>query len=96
MLWYLHLAANAGIVVMGYTDDPVGTMQEEADGGGAFTDVLLRPVVTVRRGADEIVAADLHHRAHALCFIAKSVNFPVCCEARLEVEPSGANPDTGR
>jgi organic hydroperoxide reductase OsmC/OhrA len=85
MLWYLHLASNVGIVVTGYTDDPVGTMREATDGSGAFTEVVLRPTVTVRAGANPNVAGELHHRAHAMCFIANSVNFPVQCEPRLEI-----------
>ena len=86
MLWYLHLAANAGVVVTAYTDEPLGTMHENHDGSGNFTDVLLRPRVTVRPGADPVVARELHHRAHSMCFIASSINFPVRCEPRLEID----------
>ncbi|MDB4876814.1 MAG: peroxiredoxin [Gemmatimonadetes bacterium] len=85
MLWYLHLASNVGIVVTDYVDDPVGTMREAPDGSGRFTSVVLRPTVTVRAGTNPIVAGELHHRAHSLCFIANSVNFPVECEPRLEI-----------
>jgi organic hydroperoxide reductase OsmC/OhrA len=84
MLWYLHLASNVGIVVTSYRDEPEGTMHEAPDGSGVFTDVLLRPVVTVHAATNPVIAAELHHRAHAMCFIANSVNFPVRCEARLE------------
>jgi organic hydroperoxide reductase OsmC/OhrA len=62
-------------------------MHEAPDGSGAFTDVLLRPAVTVRPSADTVVANELHQRAHALCFIANSVNFPVRCEPTLEIAP---------
>jgi organic hydroperoxide reductase OsmC/OhrA len=86
MLWYLHLASNVGIVVTDYLDEPVGSMHEAPDGSGSFTSVVLRPTVTVREGANPVVAAELHHRAHAMCFIASSVNFPVECEPRLEIE----------
>jgi organic hydroperoxide reductase OsmC/OhrA len=86
MLWYLHLASDAGIVVTAYRDDPVGLMRENADGSGEFVDVLLRPTVTTRQGTDAAAAAALHGRAHALCFIARSVNFPVRCDASLEIE----------
>jgi organic hydroperoxide reductase OsmC/OhrA len=30
MLWYLHLCADAGVNVVAYRDDPVGTMVEDA------------------------------------------------------------------
>lgn len=79
-LWFLHLAAEAGVVVTAYHDEPEGEMAEAVDGGGAFTQVVLRPKVTVDGGADAAVLDALHHRAHALCFIARSVNFPVLCE----------------
>lgn len=81
-LWYLHLCAEAGITVLAYADAAAGTMVEDADGGGRFARVTLRPQVTVKPGDDRARAAELHHRAHALCFIANSVNFPV------DVEPS--------
>lgn len=86
MLWYLHLASEAGVVVTAYVDAPLGTMHEAADGSGRFTDVLLRPQVTVRRGVDPALVEELHHRAHAMCFIASSMNFPVRCEAQLSFD----------
>jgi organic hydroperoxide reductase OsmC/OhrA len=77
LLWFLHLAAANGVVVTGYTDHPEGTMAEGPDGGGEFTDVLLRPEVTVAEPGMLAGAEQLHEQAHALCFIARSVNFPV-------------------
>ena len=52
-------------------------MAERADGGGEFTEVVLRPAVTVARADLVEAAAGLHGRANELCFIARSVNFPV-------------------
>ena len=82
MLWFLHLAAAAGVVVREYVDDVTGTMRVESGGEGQFTDVTLRPRVTVDAGpqATEDAVAELHRRAHALCFIARSVNFAVLVE----------------
>ena len=85
MLWFLHLCADAGIRVERYTDAATGTMQETADGGGHFTEVVLRPAVYVSGDVDRARMDALHARAHELCFIAQSVNFPVRCEATLEV-----------
>lgn len=85
-LWYLHLAAEAGVVVTAYEDRAAGTMAETADGGGRFVRVVLRPEVTLAAGSDAARARALHERAHALCFIARSVNFPVEIEARVVVE----------
>lgn len=81
MLWYLHLCAVNGIVVTEYRDDASGEMRENDDGSGQFAKVVLRPVVTLREGSDEAKARELHHKAHEMCFIARSVNFPVEIEA---------------
>jgi organic hydroperoxide reductase OsmC/OhrA len=84
MLWFLHLAAADGVVVLAYTDRATGTMRVEAAGHGQFTDVVLRPCVTIahasRADGSPIGAEDLdalHSRAREHCFIARSVNFPV-------------------
>jgi organic hydroperoxide reductase OsmC/OhrA len=80
MLWFLHLAADSGIVVTGYDDQASGTMIETADTGGHFVEVVLHPKVTFAQDVDRARVAALHERAHHLCFIANSVNFPVRCE----------------
>ncbi|MDR5853284.1 OsmC family protein [Caballeronia sp. LZ062] len=85
MLWYLHLCATRKVVVTGYVDEAVGTMQEEPGGSGRFVDVLLRPQVTIGAGGDVQLAARLHEEAHRYCFIANSVNFPVRCEPSIAV-----------
>jgi organic hydroperoxide reductase OsmC/OhrA len=78
MLWYLHLCATNGVVVTAYTDDAEGTMVETEDGGGRFATVRLRPRVTIGSGSRSL-AESLHHEAHAKCFVANSMNFPVEC-----------------
>ena len=84
MLWYLHLCAVKGVTVVAYEDAAEGTMVE-APGNGRFTEVVLRPVVTVTADSDAGRARDLHGRAHDECFIANSVNFPVRCEPDIRV-----------
>jgi organic hydroperoxide reductase OsmC/OhrA len=79
-LWYLHLCATSGIAVLSYQDEAEGTMQEDANGAGRFVGVVLRPRVTIRPGDDTRKAANLHHDAHAYCFIANSLNFPILCQ----------------
>ncbi len=75
-LSYLALCARAGVHVIGYEDEVFGRM-ERVDGVVKFTDVTLHPKVTVAPGSDAEKARALHERAHAVCFIANSVNFPV-------------------
>ncbi len=79
-LFYLHLCADAGISVLAYKDTASGEMIEDSTSGGHFTQVVLRPQITIREGDDLALAERLHHDAHAKCFIANSVNFPVSCE----------------
>ena len=81
MLWYLHLCAVNHVVVEEYQDNAWGLMQEHPDGAGEFTEVTLRPHVTVSAESDTAVAASLHEQAHKLCYIARSMNFPVKHEA---------------
>lgn len=80
LLWYLHLCSVHGISVVAYTDTPSGLMEERPDGVGAFARVVLRPAVTIAAGGDPGRARSLHEEAHAKCFIANSVNFPVVTE----------------
>lgn len=77
MLWYLHLCADAGIIVTGYTDNATGTMTETANGGGRFTEVVLHPAVTITNEMMLERATALHHKANELCYIANSCNFPI-------------------
>jgi organic hydroperoxide reductase OsmC/OhrA len=83
MLAYLHQCAVSGVVVAAYEDHPEGLMTETEDGRGRFTEVTLRPVVTVADASMTDAALDLHGRAHDLCFIASSVGFPVRHEPQI-------------
>lgn len=91
MLWYLNLCAGAHIVITDYADKAVGVMVVTGDGGGHFTEVTLKPAVTLTKDADLTLAEELHHKAHRLCFIANSMNFPVRVEPTILVE--GASPE---
>ncbi|MEP7255532.1 MAG: OsmC family protein [Ferruginibacter sp.] len=77
MLWYLHLCAEAGVVVTDYVDNATGIMLETSNGGGRFTEVTLNPIVTLSDIGMTEKANALHKIANELCFIANSVNFPV-------------------
>ncbi len=84
MLTYLALCARTRIQVLAYEDEASGTMAIEG-GGGHFTEVVLRPKVTLVAGSDAKAAEALHEEAHRHCFIAASVNFPVRHEAEVMV-----------
>lgn len=85
MLWYLHLASDAGIVVEAYEDQPLGVGETEKGGAGRFLRAVLRPRIVLAPGSDAAAADRIHHQIHQYCFIARSVNFPVSYEASYKV-----------
>ncbi|MEV7649805.1 OsmC family protein [Arthrobacter sp. NPDC089319] len=80
MLSYLHIAVKNGIVVTAYDDDAEGTLRLNRDGSGEFTSVTLRPRVAIADAGQAELAQRLHGDANKVCFIARSVNFPVLHE----------------
>jgi organic hydroperoxide reductase OsmC/OhrA len=76
LLSYLHLCAVNQVVVTAYEDNASGTMEED-ELSARFTEVTLRPRVTISPESDTARAMELHEEAARLCFIARSVNFPV-------------------
>jgi organic hydroperoxide reductase OsmC/OhrA len=87
MLWYLHLCADAGVVIVDYVDDATGTLAENADGSGVFTEITLRPHVTIAPGSDQQLAERLHVDANRMCPLAASLNVPVRHEPTILVAP---------
>jgi organic hydroperoxide reductase OsmC/OhrA len=84
LLSYLAECARAGVHVVAYEDHASGVMTMR-DGRLRFTEVMLRPRVTVAPGTDLDRARELHHPAHDDCYIANSVNFPVRHEPTIVV-----------
>ncbi|MFA5607571.1 MAG: OsmC family protein [Leucobacter sp.] len=85
MLSYLHMAVRAGVVVTSYRDHAIGTL-EQSGLGGRFTDVVLRPRVTVADPSMIVDAIAAHTEAAEHCFIANSVAFPVRHEPEVVAE----------
>lgn len=85
MLWYLHLCAKEGVVVLEYRDHAEGEMRMNTDGSGQFESITLHPVVRVSEAAMITKAEELHEQAHAHCFIARSVGFDVGISGVVEV-----------
>ena len=86
MLTYLAIAAKRGITILGYADLASGTLsvgEYGKKGKMSLQEVTLRPRVTVAKGTDLAAAQAIHETAHANCFIANSVNFPVAHHATL-------------
>jgi organic hydroperoxide reductase OsmC/OhrA len=76
LLSYLAECARAGIAVVAYEDDARGEMTL-IDGAIRFREVVLRPRVAIADPSRIADAEALHAKAHHVCFIANSVNFPV-------------------
>ncbi|MEM9669256.1 MAG: OsmC family protein [Pseudomonadota bacterium] len=81
MLWFLHLASQANIIVLAYEDDPLAVGETEPSGAGRFLSATLRPRVTLADPAQSDAADALHGEIHQYCFIARSVAFPVSYDA---------------
>lgn len=90
MLWYLHFASDAGMVVTSYRDTPIATGQVERGGAGRFLSATLRPEIEIATGGDIAQAEALHGHIHDVCFIARSVNFPVRYEPVTRMAPASA------
>jgi organic hydroperoxide reductase OsmC/OhrA len=88
MLWVLHLCADAGITVTDYTDETWGEFQEHADGSGEYTRVVLRPRMVIAQPDRIEDVLEIHRKAHGLCAMARSVNFPVEHEVEISYQRS--------
>jgi organic hydroperoxide reductase OsmC/OhrA len=85
MLWFLHLACRAHLVVDRYLDPAAGTLEPDAAGKLAITRVTLRPTVTFNGAPpSESQVRALHEAAHEKCFIANSVKTEIVVEPGFE------------
>jgi len=84
MMTFLFLAARAGLQVVTYDDDAVGTMVKNEQGRWWVNEVVLRPRILYGgdKGAPTATEIEhLHHAAHEECFIANSVKTAIRVEA---------------
>jgi organic hydroperoxide reductase OsmC/OhrA len=72
-LWFLHLAAKAGLDVVEYADDATALMPED-DPPVRITEITLRPRIVVAGDASEERIRKLAQTAHEHCYIANSLN----------------------
>ena len=83
MLFFLDFAARAGFQVDRYDDQAVGVMGKDQEGMDYVATVELRPRITFagekQPSTEEL--AELHHRSHEVCFIARSVKTKVTVAA---------------
>ena len=81
MLWFLHLARDAGLDVAAYRDAARGTMGKDDRGRMALTRIVLRPEIEFAgERPDQATLARLHDEAHERCFIANSLRTEIVVE----------------
>lgn len=80
MLTYLAIAGKKRMSILGYEDRATGTLALGPSGKMQMTSCVLRPVVKLPKGTNLEDARAMHDKAHANCFMANSVNFPVTHE----------------
>jgi organic hydroperoxide reductase OsmC/OhrA len=81
MLFFLSLSASQGLTIDSYVDTAEGHMEKNASGKLWVARVVLRPLIKFQDTIDANVIAQLHHAAHAECFLANSVNTAVTVES---------------
>jgi len=81
MLFFLSLAAARGLVVDSYRDRATGYLGADGQGRQAIVRIVLRPRIAfaAQQPAPEVLA-QLHHEAHARCYIASSLRGEVVVE----------------
>ena len=77
MMSYFYVCQQHGIELLRYSDQATGTLTLREDNSGAFSKVVLQPIVRLKDESQETLALSLHQKAHELCFIANSVSFLV-------------------
>lgn len=82
MLWFLSIASRRGFCVDSYRDLATGVMGKNAEGKVAMLTVTLKPqaIFSGERVPTSPQIDEMHHEAHAACFIAQSVKTEVRCE----------------
>ncbi len=87
MLTFLAICARKRLTVESYDDDASGALEKGENGKLWMAQVTLRPRVTFAAGASVSAEqlSELHHRAHAECFIANSVRTSVTVAGPVEI-----------
>ncbi len=84
LLTFAGLAEKLGLHFDSYQSDAEGLL-EWVDGSFAFTEVTLRPRITVRDEVSIALAHDVIARAHKTCLVSNSVTAAVTVESDIVV-----------
>ncbi len=86
MLTYLAIAAKKQMTIVRYEDRATGQLgigEFGVAGKTSMQRVTLHPRVTVAKGTNLEDAQAMHVKAHANCFMANSVNFPITTKPEI-------------
>ncbi len=86
MLTYLAIAAKKQMTIVRYEDRATGHLgvgEFGLAGKISMQQVTLHPRITVASATNLDEARAIHTKAHANCFIANSVNFPLTIESEI-------------
>ena len=75
-LTFMAVASKSGATVLSYRDSASGRLAMK-DRRMRYVEVVLRPAVVLADPAHRARLPVFHDKAHANCFMANSVNFPV-------------------
>ncbi len=79
-LTFMAVASKSGATVLSYSDRATGRLALK-EGRMRYIEVTLHPRVVLADAAHMARLAVFHDKAHANCFMANSVNFPVIISA---------------
>jgi len=87
MLTFLSLAQARGVTPAEYESEAEGVL-EDIDGKYSFTEVTVRPLITVKSEAELELTREIMESAEAHCFISNSVKAKVNVAVELVIAPS--------
>ncbi len=82
MLFFLAIARKHGLTVTAYEDEAEGVMSPNEAGKLFVSTITLRPRITFDGPADAAVVDEVHHLAHAECYLANSIRGVVIIQPR--------------
>lgn len=81
MLWFLHVARDAGYRIRQYRDEAHGRMGRDSRGRMALLRITLRPrIIFDGQAPDPAALQRLHDAAHEQCFVANSLRTEIVVE----------------
>ena len=83
LLWFLHVAIDAGFAALSYEDDAVGEMTRNEAGVLWISRITLNPTIrwSGERRPTKVDVVNLHCRAHEQCFVANSIKTQVVIDS---------------